>query len=76
MRDCAPEDDLLAELLKKDGRDRVPAVEKISVILTFLIFAKSSVSATLKVFTATRYPMYFPRLTSANPPEASTLPST
>ena len=43
-------------------------------MLTFLIVVKLSFSATLMVFTATRYPMYIPDLTSENPPEASISP--
>ena len=46
------------------------------MILTFLIFTKSSCSATLRVFTATRCPMCLPHLTSENPPQASILSST
>ena len=45
-------------------------------MLTFLIFKKSSCSVTLKVFTATRCPMYLPRLTFAKPPEPSIVFST
>jgi len=47
--------------------------ERISLTLTFPIFRKSSLFATLKVFTATRYPLYVPGLISANPPEATIL---
>ena len=47
-----------------------------SLMVTFLIFRKSSCGETLMVFTATRCPMYVPRLISANPPDASIVSET
>jgi hypothetical protein len=63
-----PEDNLFAELLG-DNLSVIPPAAKTSSPPTFLILLKSSVNATLSVFTATVHPLYFPGLISAKPPD-------
>jgi hypothetical protein len=66
MGQRSPEHNFFAKLLETVQS----ACKLYEIMLTFFIFSTSSNFATLKVFTATRCPIYIPDLTSANPPEA------
>jgi hypothetical protein len=76
MEHRVPEDNLSAKLLDRVRSAVARLGEPPTLTLTFLIFTKSSVSAILNVFTATRHPLYLPHLMSENPPEARIVSST